>query len=342
MNKNMVETMQNDMHLFPYRDESISYYLGRLVYSALSYWIRACIMDRTSESNGTKSKAYILDSGKEVLWGFVECIPECKQWISSTDKEIEDRISEMVIDIRNKMIFGGELIELNSKRNVILPEGKVQPCASGIVRILGATNYGKKCQAVGITRIFEDVHAESMNIDFCSIIGIDEYILSLYKKAKWFKVDDISNYEIFNSTAKRAPYQSWEDNLNKSRMFHLIRMSLYNDLHEYYLLKFENGEIFICKLEELLAEGKEERRVILGLRKMYQNQMNALYEHKGFVILLNLFCRLPLREERILETYCWPERSFDDKLNYVVPIKIWDEIKGLLENGLGIRLKEKE
>ena len=86
MNKNMVETMQNDMHLFPYRDESISYYLGRLVYSALSYWIRACIMDRTSESNGTKSKAYILDRGKEVLWGFVECIPECKQWISSTDK----------------------------------------------------------------------------------------------------------------------------------------------------------------------------------------------------------------------------------------------------------------
>lgn len=187
------------------------------------------------------------------------------QTISSTDKEIEDRIAEMVIDIRNKMIFGGELIELNSKMNVILPEGKVQPCASGIVRIFGATNYGKKCQAVGITRIIEDVHAESMDIDFCSIIGIDEYILSLYKKAKWSKVDDISNYEIFNSTAKRAPYQSWEDNLNKSRMFHLIRMSLYNDLHEYYLLKFENGEIFICKLEELLAEGKEERRVILGL-----------------------------------------------------------------------------
>ena len=108
------------------------------------------------------------------------------------------------------------------------------------------------------------------------------------------------------------------------------------------MLKFENGEIFICKLEELLAEGKEERRVILGLRKMYQNQMNALYEHKGSVILLNLFCRLPLREERILETYCWPERSFDDKLNYLVPIKVWDEIKGLFENGLGIRLKEKE
>lgn len=99
MNKNMVETMQNDMHLFPYRDESISNYLGRLVYSALSYWIRTCIMDRTSESNDTKSKAYILGRGKEVLWGFVECIPECKQWISSTDKEIEDRIAEMVIDI---------------------------------------------------------------------------------------------------------------------------------------------------------------------------------------------------------------------------------------------------
>ena len=64
MNKNMVETMQNDMHLFPYRDESISNYLGRLVYSALSYWIRTCIMDRTSESNDTKSKASHIPLGK--------------------------------------------------------------------------------------------------------------------------------------------------------------------------------------------------------------------------------------------------------------------------------------
>ena len=97
-------------------------------------------------------------------------------------------------------------------------------CASGIVRIFGATNYGKKCQAVGITRIIEDVHAESMDIDFCSIIGIDEYILSLYKKAKWSKVDDISNYEIFNSTAKRAPYQSFVPYETRLRL-HFINVS---------------------------------------------------------------------------------------------------------------------
>lgn len=45
MNKNMVEMMQKDLHLFPYRDELSSYYAGRLVYSALGYWIRECIMD---------------------------------------------------------------------------------------------------------------------------------------------------------------------------------------------------------------------------------------------------------------------------------------------------------
>ena len=57
MNKNMVEMMQKDLHIFPYRDELSSYYAGRLVYSALGYWIRECIMDRTSESNDIKSKA---------------------------------------------------------------------------------------------------------------------------------------------------------------------------------------------------------------------------------------------------------------------------------------------
>ena len=70
MNKNMVEMMQKDLHIFPHRDELSSNYIGRLVYSALGYWIRQCIMDRTSESNSIKSKAYILGRGKEVLRGY--------------------------------------------------------------------------------------------------------------------------------------------------------------------------------------------------------------------------------------------------------------------------------
>ena len=336
----MVEAMQRDLHIFPYNNEPSSNYFGRLVYSALSHWIRLFVMDKTSEKSDSKSKAYILGRGKEILKGFIECLPECAKWISEDGKVIDDRVLEMVIDIRNKMIFGGELVELETKSNVGLPVGMVQPCANGIVRLFGEIS-GTKSQTVGIARIMEDIHTDVISIDFSAIIDIDDYVMNLYKKAKWSKVDDITNYEIFNSMSKRAPYQSWEDYLNKSKKFHLARVSLYNDLHEYYLLQFDNGEIYVCRLDELLAEGKEERRIILGLRKMYDNQMDAFYEYKGAVILLRLFCRLPLREERILETYCWPERSFDDKLNYVVPLKVWDEIKRLLEIGLGIRLKEK-
>lgn len=340
MKKKMVEAIQRDMHIFPYNSEPSSHYFGRLVYSALSHWIRFFVMDKTSEKTDSKSKAYILSRGKEILKGFIECLPECAQWISEDGKAIDDRVLEMVIDVRNKMILGGELVELVTKSNVGLPVGMMQPCVNGIVRLFGEIS-GAKSQTVGIARIMEDIHTGVISIDFSAIIDIDDYVMNLYKKAKWSKVDDLANYEIFNSMSKRAPYQSWEDYLNKSKKFHLVRISLYNDLHEYYLLQFDNGEIYVCKLEALLAEGKEERRIILGLRKMYDNQMVAFYEYKGAVILLRLFCRLPLREERILETYCWPERSFDDKLNYVVPLRVWDEIKRLLEIGLGIRLKEK-
>ena len=341
MNKNMIEAMQRDLHMYPYKNESSSCYYGRLMYSALSSWIRFCIMDKTTEQNDSKSKAYVLSRGKEILRGFIECIPECKPLIAATDGKFENRIEEMVTDIRNKMIYGGELVELTTKINIGLPERKCQPCTNGIVRVMGEL-INERCQAAGITRIQEDVHSDGKSLDFISIIGIDDYITDLYKKARWSNIDDISRYEIFNSMAKRAPYKSWENQLNKSMKYQLIRMSLYNDMHEYYLVKIDNGKMMTCRMDELLAEGKEERRIILGLRKMYGNQMDALYEYKGSVVLLKLFCRLPLREEHIIETYCWPERSFDDKLNYLVPFKIWDEIKELLESGLGIILKEKE
>ena len=49
------------------------------------------------------------------------------------------------------MIFGGELIELDNKMNVILPEGKMQPCATGIVRIFGLTRDVYKRQEISCT-----------------------------------------------------------------------------------------------------------------------------------------------------------------------------------------------
>ena len=43
----------------------------------------------------------------------------------------------------------------------------------------------------------------------------------------------------------------------------------------------------------------------------------------------------------LIDTYCWPLNSMDDKYNYVVPEFIWEDIKSMITDGLGIDLKEK-
>lgn len=112
-------------------------------------------------------------------------------------------------------------------------------------------------------------------------------------------------------------------------------------MHEYYLVKNKMGTWYNCKLSTFLTEYKEERRIILGLRKKYGNKMTGIYSMMESVVILNLFCRLPLKEQVIIETFCWPLEGLNDRLNYVVPIKLWSEIKDLIANDLGIELKEK-
>lgn len=117
-------------------------------------------------------------------------------------------------------------------------------------------------------------------------------------------------------------------------------MALLNGLYEYYIFRYSSGKWLISSVSTIALEYKEERRIILGLRKKYHNQMIAYYSYVGSVIILHLNCRLPLKEEGLIETYCWPLKGFDDKLNYVVPFLIWDDMKILIEENLGIFLQE--
>ena len=140
--------------------------------------------------------------------------------------------------------------------------------------------------------------------------------------------------------SKNAPYKSWADSPIRSKEYHLGRMALFNGLYEYYIFRCSSGKWFVSPVSTIVSEYKEERRIILGLRKKYNNQMIAYYSYVGSVIILHLNCRLPLKEEGLIETYCWPLKGFNDKQDYVVPFLIWDDLKILIEENLGIFLQE--
>lgn len=338
MNKELLEAMERDMRISPYADELEKYYISRMVYSGLVQWLRVATQDEIYGENATKSKIYLLNRGREILSYFVVAFPDVEDYFLNSNGEFI--VDEAVKDIREKMILSGELTEVGENKNITIPKYSEEACSLGYSRLIGINDSNIRCDFVGITRIYENQKSEKWCIVHNRVDCL-EYLEWLYKNVVWTQCNNLGQYEIFDSTINKVPYQSWSDKPNKAIEYHIGRMSLYNGMYEYWLLKFKNGIWYQAPFSSVLREFKEERRIFLALRKINKNAINANFEYKGKVVILNLFCRLPLKEEIMLDTFCWPQKRFNDKLNYVVPYKIWDGIKEVLESDLGIDMREK-
>lgn len=326
------------MQISPYTDEMHKYFIGRLFYSGLVQWLRVATQDELYGENVSKSKVYLLNRGREVLSHLVLTIPESEDYFLNAEGEFI--VDEVVKDLREKMILAGELIETGEQKKVTVPKYSEEECSLGYNRIRGFGDSEEKYDYIGITRICNNQKSEEGKI-IKNRVDCLEFLEWLYSNAAWTELKDPNQYEFFNPTINKSPYQSWNDKPSKSKEYHIGRLSLYNGLYEYWLVKYRNGSWCHAPFSSVLHEFKEERRIYLALRKKYNNTINANYEYKGKVVILNLFCRLPIKEEILLDTFGWPLKRFNDKLNYVISYKVWDGIKDVLETDLGINMREK-
>lgn len=336
MNEELKFQLQKDLNIVQYNGEQAANYECRLIYSAMAEWMRAMVFDRTTDDPSKKSKSYLLRYGKTVLNSFISSSGELQSWFLEDGEGVHE-IDVPIREIRNKMLASGEYIELFPSHDITLPMLKRIPINAVCERLIGVGgNDCSNIQYVGITRIIPaDTHSDN------HIWKLEEFMQWISKKLKWETATELDRYEFFNPFSSQPPYKSWVDSPVENMEIYLARLSLYNGLHEYYLFhKDEKKGWSNALLPEVLSEGKEERRIILGLRNICNNPAVAKFDGKGEVGELRLFCRLPIREESYIETFCWPHRYLLDKFSYIVPMIVWPEIKQMLEDQLGMLIEE--
>ena len=339
MNKELLSTMRRDMNIGRYDGEPQNYYIGRIFYSALAQWMRYIILDETTQNSDRKSKTYVLTRMRKILYSMSDAVPLSKNWFF-TDKNNTVDVDDLIRHLRDKMLAAGELVEVDEQRSIGLPQWKLEECVSGYSRAFGLSQDTRKFQHVGITRVLPNSIVNEKQGRLGIVPEIDEYLRWLFGTAKWSECNNMEAMEFFNPYSTKPPYQSWASNMSKHENKQLARVTLYNGMHEYYLVKREKDKVFSSPLVDALSDYKEERRILLGLRKCVNNAMYANYNVKEPVVILNLFCGLPLREQAYLDTYCWPLNCMEDKYNYVVPKFIWSDVYKILNDNLGMKLVE--
>lgn len=341
MEESLMLRIARDTKIKPYEGEINKEYLGRLVYSAMGKWLKVITLDVGNEFYivRKKSKKYIFLRGTEILNNLILAIPECKDWFWSSYNESQDKAMHPIRVLRDRMLNSGELVEVDFKNSIATAKEYTLPVIGELERIIGLGNINNVNEYhVGVTRVKRG-HMDKGNENV--ILSSFEFLEWLKKTERWEIINDLSNYEFFDPLSKYSPYKSWKNifpNIESNGVA-LGRIKLFNDSYEYYLFKKKDDLIYSHKLSMVLNEFKEERRIILALRKISGNVMKAKLETKNNVVILKLFCRLPLLEERIFETYCWPKQYINDKLNYIIPSELWGYFKTILER-LQIEVKE--
>lgn len=329
MGNRAIESMQHDMRVFPYIGEDQELYAGRLVYSALCHWLRYCILDGSFEETPGKSKVYVLKRGKDILSTLLRSVPEAKGWMADSDDDVVRRI-------RDRMIRANELLESKEDNRLYLPKHCIFQCGNNVIREVGLPG-DTDFEHSGVTRIKSVNHTDYTRFD----LDLKEYVDQIYSEAKWISTNDISRFDFFDPNSANPPYKSWNNRPSDKLHLKLARLELFNGQRDYYLVKEDRGNYLISRIPESLQEMKEERRIILGLRYMACNPINAYYTFEKRVVILKFLCRLPIEGENYVETFSWPMNNYADKMNYVVPFKMWDEIQAYIQNSLGIILRER-
>jgi len=331
-NSTLINTMASDMNLSKYPNEDWEQYVGRVIYTAMVLWIKTSTLDTDffNEMVRGRSKHYIFQKCSHVLMEILSVVPEAYSWFWSKYEQSPKNNNHPIRILRERMLQAGEIVEVGFKSDIAIPDKKMEILTSNVIRIIGMEpqRYHNLVPS-GLTWLLKGDNPVNTNETTLPT----EFLEWIVKSAKWETTPIMFEMEYFNPYKKSAPYKSWITNLtfNNEEEIILGRTDMYNDQKEYYLIKKTLTDIFWYKLNQFFVDQKAERRIILALRKQVNNPVTAQAVVQSNNCLLKLFSLLPMQEEIIIQTFCWPQNGIADKLNYVMPVEIWPYIRGVLD-----------
>jgi len=333
----IIKQISNDLDICMLKGEEINQYNARIIYSAISFLMRASAMDsdliEVDLSTGA-SKRHVLDKCTMLLEEYLNIYPDVKNWFYENEQK------SPIDTIRSRMLRSGDLIEYGYKTGIALPANDEELLIAGICKVVGypITFYGGKTSGICWIKLTPQIEYNE-NEDVESAVKFTQRFFSEINMVK--KIDD-ERTEYFNPYRRISTlYQCWENQKPSLKGFEYIltRRNIGNNMYEYYIEKVNEGISYIHKIDAFLIEQKENRRIMFGLRAIANNSIKAYFKLSGDLVKLTLRTQIPFQEERIIQSFGWPVRNINDTLNWLYPKELWGYISKQLIN-LNIILEE--
>lgn len=339
--KYILDEISNDLNIYKYKDEDFTIYKARVIYSALSKWIKISTLDsdllEDEWDNIGQSKKYISNKAKIFLQNIIDIYPEARNWFYPED--MKENPETLIID---RLKNAGELVKSGFNTKLALPsyEECIISNSQKVTRGIEENNIQMHAGLVQLKLIDNSCKVDKKLL--FEFYGVEDKnateIWNIYlKNCEWRKRPEIT-CQIFNKYSKVNFFRSWEENYKLREG----EISIYKENHnDYGVIKKIKGEIYTSQFKSVLVEEYEIRRFLYALKCEASNNTIAYYRYieEGGVVELNLKSALPNHENNILLALGWPKNSIKDNTNLIFSIHVWEFIKLILEN-LNIVLRE--
>lgn len=344
-NHDILKTIIKDLKIKRLGDESRTQYFSRVIYSALSMWIRFSTLDRdilgqASDKVGI-SKIHILNRYKVFLDNMLELYPEIQEWFYPPHEEDNENPGAI---IRNRLYGGGELVDVGFNTDLALPVYQESRINKKVAVVRGL-NGGEFHTAAGLAQVKSMEQKQDVNIEeIFAFYGLEnktakECLKEYLRSIKWDKKEGIS-YELFNKYST-SPFSGCYDSEYKIKE---DEITLYRtNIFDFGFVKKFNGCIYTSSISSYLVDQFEVRRFMYGLKSEAGNAPSAQYKkfEEERLVELNLFNDLPLKEQSVLLLLSWPKKHINDRFNLIFHRSVWTFVEAVLKN-LNITLQEVE
>ena len=330
----MINKIASDLGIYRFENEQMNNFKCRVIYSAMSSWIKAIAMDHPvgSKENHLSgvSRKHIYERGNTVLQSFTRMYPEIKRWFE-TEPDAENPVELL----RSRLINHGDLLNEGFDTNLALSVLYSKQFISFYETVYGAI-LSNDIEYSGIATLRKN----SNKIRIENVENAGEWLDGFIRKIWWSSVSEQqTDWMYFDPTSKsKNNYLAWSYSIpSNNKNLVLARNIINKNEYEYYLLKPSNN--LMHRIDPFLKGQGYHISIMYALRDLEGNNVTANVKVFNDHIHLKLNTHLPMKVRLMLESYAWPENHINDKLCWIMYDYVWNYIKPHLEM-IGLQIVE--
>ncbi len=341
----ILNAIQKDLKLKSYSHEEIGHYQARIIYSAMSFWLKMITLDTSFDeqiATSSISKIHLTTRGSRILQEFLSIYPLAQAWY----QPLNENNSPIQIIIK-RLVECGHLLDIEKNYYIGLPAYKEIPIGNQLQYTEGLRGHFKHGYSSGLSWLIYTPHITLTSYDelpyFFRTSDAVEYTDNFYGELRWHETTCKNDNQYFDVTCSKNLSACWKNTPNvKDGDVTLGRHYIEQTQgYNYFAVKRMGNSVYTSPLAPYFKDHLEVRRILYGLRAKANNPVNmkiTIYSTND-LFEIKLYSKLPKKEESILLALGWPKTNITDLNTLLFDKSLLDYI-GYLFINLHIKIEE--